>query len=99
MTSTEDTARRLQIALTQLDATHIKAARTTLTNLLQDISADIRTDNTTRHYCINGHEYTPENTIINSHGHRRCRQCEHKRNTRYTGITTTRQPTFTRATP
>src|SRR6266851_2746410 len=25
--------------------------------------------------CINGHEYTPENTIMNSAGHRCCRTC------------------------
>lgn len=33
-------------------------------------------------HCKHGHEFTPENTGINSHGHRRCMACrktEHKR--------------------
>lgn len=25
--------------------------------------------------CVNGHEFTPENTIINPNGHRACREC------------------------
>lgn len=30
-------------------------------------------------HCPHGHEYTPENQIVNSRGHRRCRTCAHER--------------------
>lgn len=29
-------------------------------------------------HCINGHEFTPENTYIYASGHRRCRTCDRK---------------------
>lgn len=33
-------------------------------------------------HCVNGHEFTPENTIINAQG-RRCRECANRRNREY----------------
>lgn len=31
--------------------------------------------NVRKTHCVSGHEYTPENTYINKHGHRNCRAC------------------------
>lgn len=33
-------------------------------------------------HCHNGHEFTPENTIIEKDGHRRCRKCRDAKNRR-----------------
>jgi hypothetical protein len=36
-----------------------------------------------RTHCINGHEFTPENTRRNALGHRKCRACDRERQRRY----------------
>lgn len=36
--------------------------------------------NTSKIHCPSGHEYTPENTIVNSEGKRKCKTCVYKRN-------------------
>ena len=34
-------------------------------------------------HCVHGHDYTPENTIINKKGRRVCRACKRTRDLRY----------------
>lgn len=34
-------------------------------------------------YCVNGHEFTPENTIVRSNGTRRCKACQNARSRAY----------------
>lgn len=36
--------------------------------------------NSRKTHCVHGHEFTPENTIEPRPGHRRCRECERRRN-------------------
>lgn len=46
-------------------------------NALRGINVGMKT------HCVNGHEYTPENTRTTPNGRRRCRACAHERNRIY----------------
>ncbi len=35
--------------------------------------------NKAKTHCVRGHEYTPENTVVDSYGRRRCKLCEQQR--------------------
>lgn len=37
----------------------------------------------TRTHCIHGHEFTPENTIVRTSGHRLCRECSRQQQLKY----------------
>lgn len=34
-------------------------------------------------HCVHGHEYTPENTLLNGYGWRYCRECNREAARRY----------------
>lgn len=52
----------------------------TLSDNMQDCAAKGRAPQMNKTHCINGHEYTPENTARNHGGkHKYCRQCTNER--------------------
>lgn len=42
----------------------------------------VGSENAAKTHCVNGHEYTPENTYVGSNGWRQCRTCNRERQRR-----------------
>lgn len=50
---------------------------------MRDMARKNRHHNQKKTHCVNGHEFTKENTYVNWKGNRNCRECQRKINNKY----------------